>query len=235
MIFSLNLLFILCCGGDPILDRAEELSETTSSTTAPAAKPSAEAAQASTKESPQKSSLLPVVEPPQQFRDNVPTPEKVAISQAPVPGIQPGEQPTLGVPEEPVPGVPAPPRAVVLDDQPQQPATTEKIQISGMILVQGWNGNEIRIDVFDGDQRQIGGSRPSVISSASIYKTGAYEIAVPKGDGKYWIGAYVDQNSDGRPGKEDPSGWYTGNPISASQSTAGVELVLSVPDDPIPR
>ena len=108
-------------------------------------------------------------------------------------------------------------------------------QIAGVILVQGWSGNEIRIDVFDGDQRQIGGSRPSVISSASVSKPGAYEISVPKGNGKYWIGAYVDQNGDGRPGKQDPSGWYAGNPISASQATAGVELVLSVPDDPIPR
>ena len=235
MIFYLNILIFLCCGGDPILDRAEELSDGSSSTPAPAATSGAEAAQASAKDASPKHSLLPVVQPPQQFRDNAPTPDKVTNTQAPVPGVQPGEQPTVGVPDEPVPGVPAPPRAVVLDDQPEQPQMQEQIQIAGVILVQGWSGNEIRIDVFDGDQRQIGGSRPSVISSASVSKPGAYEISVPKGNGKYWIGAYVDQNGDGRPGKQDPSGWYAGNPISASQATAGVELVLSVPDDPIPR
>ena len=60
----------------------------------------------------------------------------------------------------------------------------EQIQIAGVILVQGWSGNEIRIDVLDGDQRQIGGSRPSVISSASVSKPGAYEISVPKGKRK---------------------------------------------------
>ena len=235
MIFYLNILIFLCCGGDPILDRAEELSENASSNPAPAAQIGPELGEASKEEASPKRSVLPAVEPPQQFRDNAPTPGKVTGTQTPVPGIQPGDQPTVGVPEEPVPGVPAPPRAVVLDDQPEQPQMQEQIQIAGMILVQGWNGNEIRIDVFDGDQRQIGGSRPSVISSSSLSKPGAYEISVPKGKGKYWIGAYVDQNGDGRPGKQDPSGWYAGNPISASQATSGVELVLSVPDDPIPR
>ena len=235
MILSLNFLFFLSCGGDPILDRAEELSEGPTSDAAQTATSSNEASAASKGESPIKPSLLPVVEPPKQFRDKSPTTEETTNLQFPVPGIQPGEQPTLGVPEEPLPGVPAPPRAVVLDDQPEQPSALEQIEISGVILVQGWNGNEIRIDIFDGDQRQIGGNRPSVISSSSVNKPGAYKISIPKGDGKYWIGAYVDQNGDGRPGKQDPSGWYLGNPISASQPATGIELVLSVPDDPIPK
>ena len=44
----------------------------------------------------------------------------------------------------------------------------------------------------------------------------------PERDSPYWIGAYVDVDQDGKPGANDPSAWYSGNPIMGNADTSGV-------------
>ena len=92
-----------------------------------------------------------------------------------------------------------------------------------------------KIDIFDGDQQNIGGQRPSVIISKTLSKIGSFEIDLPKSDTQLWIGAYIDEDEDGRPGPQDPSGWYTSNPISASKDHSGITVNLNVPDAPTPK
>ena len=57
---------------------------------------------------------------------------------------------------------------------------------------------------------------------------GDFEIEIPERDSPYWIGAYVDVDQDGKPGANDPSAWYSGNPIMGNRDNSGVVLELSV-------
>ena len=84
---------------------------------------------------------------------------------------------------------------------------------------------------FDGDQQQIGGQRPNVVMMEFLPSDGAFQIDIPERDTPYWIGAYVDVDRDGKPGPNDPSAWYSDNPIMGNRNTSGVILELSVQSD----
>lgn len=131
-----------------------------------------------------------------------------------------------------------PPKALAegrVDPPPKNPKDGPFITIKGKIEVGNWSGKEIKIDIFDGDQRKIDGDRPSVIVSEILKKQGSFEIHLPQSDKQLWIGASIDEDGDGRPGPQDPSGWYPSNPLSAKKDHTGVNFSLDVPDDPNPR
>ena len=107
----------------------------------------------------------------------------------------------------------------------------EQITISGEIIAENWSGKMIRIDVFDGDQQSLSGPRPSVVKVEYQNKPGSFSILVPKSEQGLWIGGYIDEDGDGKPGPKDPSGWYENNPISAKDNAKDVRLVLSILQD----
>jgi hypothetical protein len=122
-----------------------------------------------------------------------------------------------------------------VDPPPRNPKDGPFIKVSGEIHIDNWSGKKIRIDVFDGDQRKIGGNRPSVIISETLNKIGAYSIDLPQSEKELWVGAYIDEDEDGRPGPQDPSGWYISNPLSAEKNHSGITVILDVPNAPSPK
>ncbi len=111
--------------------------------------------------------------------------------------------------------------------------TGPAVVLSGTVTVEGWTRGEVRLDVFDGDQRDITATRrPSVVAVGRLEKPGAFEIRVPESAGYVWLGGFVDVDGDGRPGPGDPSGWYTGNPVSIDGDVSGLELTLAPPKAP---
>ena len=61
---------------------------------------------------------------------------------------------------------------------------------------------------------------------------GAFSIKIPQKDVMVWIGGFIDEDQDGRPGAKDPSGWYIGNPVSAEDNQKGITFSLGLPDAP---
>jgi len=47
-----------------------------------------------------------------------------------------------------------------------------------------------------------------------------------------WIGAFADEDRDGKPGPLDPEIWYGGNPVTITADTTGIRLVLERRDPP---
>jgi hypothetical protein len=135
------------------------------------------------------------------------------------------------IPEIAPPDIEAPNR-VQEGEPPPKPKPDEFVVFEGTISVNDWSGKPIRIDVFDGDQRNIGGKRPSVIISETVNKIGTFSIEIPQKDVMVWIGGFIDEDQDGRPGPKDPSGWYTGNPVSAKDNQKGITFSLGFPDAP---
>lgn len=135
---------------------------------------------------------------------------------------------------DPAPVVPDDPERVVPDDPPPGGAAVPSgatITLSGSVDVAGYTGGQIRIDVFDGDQQELSGPRPSVVGVARIDGPGEWSVAVPATVEKVWIGAYADANGDGRPEPEEAAGWYEGNPVvvSANQNDLRLRLSREVP------
>ena len=215
--------FIFACGQDPILERMEDETESLDTI-----------AEETVSEKPTENSLSPPL-PVQPREDLVPPkptqPKEISTispgqpSSEPPPGV-PSSEPTPGQPSaEPTPGIPtAPAPGNPFKDGPL-------VKLSGRVTVPNWNGAPIRIDIFDGDQRQIGGQRPNVVMMEYLNSDGDFEIEIPERDTPYWIGAYVDIDQDGKPGANDPSAWYPGNPIMGNTDTSGVLLELSVLED----
>ena len=155
-------------------------------------------------------------------------------------GPGPAEAPAPAAPEAPPPGVPEEP--VPVAGQPSNPGGAgpasvdgPTVEIRGTVDVPGWKGGPIRVDIFDGDQQAaaIGsGPRPSVVAVARLESPGAFSLQVPASTGRIWIGAFADENQDGRPGHEDPTGWYGENPVSTEKSTEDVALTLEPPPPP---
>jgi hypothetical protein len=98
--------------------------------------------------------------------------------------------------------------------------------IRGTISVQGWRGGPIRVDVFDGDQRDLTGPRPSVVGGARLDQPGDFEVRVPLSAPRVWIGAFADEDRNGRPDPTDPAAWYPRNPLSVAGDQSGVLLEL---------
>lgn len=203
----MGLLCLGACGSDPILERAAELEAGGGAATAEGA--SAEGAPASTGRS-KGGGAAPVL-------TGEPEPDVVTPAE-PAPGVP--EEPRPGDPGEPPPGEPGP---------PGQPAPTgPSVTLSGTVRVPSYTKGVVRIDLFDGDQRDLEGPRPAVVAVTRVERPGAWSARVPEGQ-PVWIGAYVDVDGDGRPAPSEPSGWYAANPVEAEADVGGLELVLEVP------
>lgn len=155
------------------------------------------------------------------------------ISMQALPKIAPPEKSALTAFPNEMPKV-EPPQRVQEGEPPPKPKTQNFVTFEGTITVENWSGKPIRIDVFDGDQRNIGGKRPSVVISEKLNEAGPFSLKIPVEDINVWIGAYIDEDEDGRPGPKDPSGWYVRNPVSTQKDQKGISFSLGLPDDPAP-
>ena len=195
------------CGEDPILTKANsDQSQNTAST--PSEQTVAKEQQQSIGQT------MPTIAPPKDT-------EKSPIGQLPKvapPSVEPPK-------EQPQEAVPPP---------PPNPKDGEFITISGTIEANNPTNKSIRIDIFDGDQRNIGGARPSVVVSTTVESGPEFEIFLPKNKQMLWVGAYIDEDGNGRPGPLDPSGWYSENPISGEEDHLRVVLTLGIPNDAPP-
>ena len=164
-----------------------------------------------------KTSNLPAIAPPE------PSNEQETVSNTQIPKIAP---PAVAPPkEQPKEEVPPP---------PPNPKDGDFVTFKGKIEGSNANNRPIRIDIFDGDQRNIGGKRPSVVVSTTVESGSTFEIFLPKKDQQLWVGAYIDEDNDGRPGPMDPSGWYSGNPLSGEEDQQSIVIQLGIPNDAPP-
>lgn len=139
-----------------------------------------------------------------------------AVPRPPEPGS--AVQPPPGTPTEPAPG------------SPGGQADGPQVVLKGEIALPDYELGQVRIDIFDGDQRELEGPRPSVVGVATMERPGAFEVSVPASAARVWLGAYVDEDLDGRPSPQDPAGWYAGNPVEtaggADGAVDGIVIVL---------
>ncbi len=154
----------------------------------------------------------------------VPPPPRKGTPADPKPGK--AGDPAPGSPGEPSAPKPVQPKPVQVGPPP--PGKEPGVKLSGKVLLPDHKGGTIKVDVFDGDQKAAsgGGKRPGVVAMATLDGPGAFEVIVPKGTERVWLGAFADEDQDGKPGPLDPECWYTGNPVDMSQPQDGLELVL---------
>ena len=175
------------------------------------------------KASSQNSSTKSVQQSKQEKQPVIPVKPTETLTKSVIPKIEP---PTIAPPKEQSDDEVPPP--------PPNPKDGEFITIKGTIDAHNPNNRPIRIDIFDGDQQNIGGKRPSVVVSTTIEKGTTFEIALPKEEQMLWLGAYIDEDGDGRPGPNDPSGWFSGNPVSGNQDRSQISLQLGIPNNTPP-
>jgi len=171
-----------------------------------------------------------------------PNPGQTAPPQAGDPG-QPGagspiqpppgapNQPQPGVPEDPTPGAPGAPQ-----DQ-TAPATAPEdgpsVTLKGRVRYAEYKSGKVRVDVFDGDQRDFS-KRPGVVGWAELTAPGDFEVTVPTSAGKVWLSAFNDANGNGAPDDMDPTGHLEDNPIRLSDDTL-TGLVIDLEYNPRPE
>lgn len=160
----------------------------------------------------------PVIAPPENSEQTVSKQSTPQVPKIAPPAVSPPKEPS----KEEVP----PP--------PPNPKDGDFITFTGTIEAPNPNQRPIRIDIFDGDQQNIGGKRPSVVVSTTVESGNSFEIFIPKKDQQLWVGAYIDEDNDGRPGPMDPSGWYSGNPLSGSADHKSITIQLGIPNDAPP-
>ncbi len=129
--------------------------------------------------------------------------------------------PPPGTPDEPAPGAPG--------------ADGPSVTVSGEVRLADYELGKVRIDIFDGDQKDLEGPRPSVVAVAEIERPGPFSVQVPVSAPQVWIGAYVDEDLNGRPGPLDPAGWYAGNPVETEGGADGVIIELQRQEPPPQR
>ena len=123
------------------------------------------------------------------------------------------EAPEPGIPEEPEPAPPGSPGGAQHAEKQDFIQDGVQVLVRGQILLGDDISGQIRIDLFDGDQRNVAGPRPKVIGVHEMETEGDFEVSVAQSAKRVWLGAYVDLNSNNRPDKGEPSGWYQGNPV----------------------
>ena len=139
---------------------------------------------------------------------------------------------TPGIPEEPEPAAPGSPGGGDhADKEPgyQGPTVTLKGSVSMDESIQG----KIYIDVFDGDQRNISGERPNLVTVHSVAGPGPFEISVPVSAKRVWLSAYADVTQDNRPTKGEPTGWYPGNPVFLDSPPERIKIELVADKKPV--
>ncbi len=147
--------------------------------------------------------------------------------QAPAPAPAPPPGPgVLGVAPEPTPGVPdAPPPGQPPGAAPGGP----QAPLTGEVRLPAGAKGRVHVDVFDGDQQAAAGAsgaRPSVVGMVRLDGPGPFSVEVPAGTAQAWIGAFADEDGDGRPGPTEPTVWYSGNPLQVGDGVSGIVLTL---------
>ncbi len=143
---------------------------------------------------------------------------------APTPGVPTGPAPVAG--QEPEPGNP-------VEGGSKPPATGPVVKLSGHISFDGYQGGNLRIDVFDGEHVGGGaGKRPSLVGSVTVTRLGLWELEVPQALGQVWIEASNDENGNGRPDPRDPMGHCSRNPVSTKKDLGGLKIHLVRRDAP---
>ncbi|HCH65913.1 MAG TPA: hypothetical protein DFR83_24135 [Deltaproteobacteria bacterium] len=121
--------------------------------------------------------------------------------------------------------------------QPKPPPPPDEVggfKLQGTVVLNDHKGGTIRVDIFDGDQKAAsgGGKRPGVVAMARMESPGSFEVNIPANTDKVWIGAFADEDRDGKPGPLDPEIWYGGNPVSVTADTDGIQLILERREPP---
>lgn len=147
------------------------------------------------------------------------TPATPGPGQASEPPPGEGVAPPPGTATAPPPGTPSGPAGPGGDDQP-------RVVITGEVRLPDYEVGKVRLDVFDGDQKNLDGPRPSVVAVVELERPGAFSIEVPASAAQIWIGAFIDEDQNGRPGPQDPSGWYLGNPVATEGGASGIIIDL---------
>lgn len=219
MFQAISVIFVLGCGNDPILDAAGELEaeEARRVLDKGGGAPGEDSPGTPGAVQPGEENMKPgVPEEPKPGIPDEPDPAPPGADGAPKP--PPGQE---GVPNEPEPGVPEEPEAAP-PGSPGGAAHAGKEagqEVSGpQVIVRGEVKGEpgvgkIRIDLFDGDQRNVSGPRPKVVGVHELEGLGAFAISIAESAGRIWLGAYRDVNGNKRPDKGEPFGWYSKNPI----------------------
>jgi hypothetical protein len=141
-------------------------------------------------------------------------------------------EPEPGIPKEPSPAPAGSPGGADHGGKEegqvdQGPHVLLRGQVSG-----GSGEAKIRIDLFDGDQRNVSGPRPKVVGVHEIEGPGPFELSIPVSASRVWIGAYADTNGNNRPDKGEPSGWYARNPIHLMDVPDLIQISLAVEGKP---
>lgn len=137
-------------------------------------------------------------------------------------------EPQPGVPKDPEPAPPGSPGGAHHEGKEAGGAEEgPHVLIRGRIDAPGGSG-VIRIDMFDGDQRNVAGPRPKVVGVHEIATPGRFEVSVPQSHRRVWLGAYRDLNGNNRPDKGEPTGWYKRNPVFLDGSPPSVVIELEV-------
>ncbi len=216
-VFAALALLVSCgCGDDPILARADQ-------------ERAEEGGQAGEVKPPPGAAHPPGQGQPSQPQPGEPGQPPPGAAAQPPPG-EPG-QPPPGVPDEPAPVAPEGPgpEAAVPGDPPEGPS----VVLRGEVRYADYRGGKVRVDVFDGDQLDRT-KRPGVVGWADLSGPGPFELTVPASTGEVWLSAFNDANSDGRPGHEDPTGFFGGNPLRLG-SEAFDGLVIELRYNPRPE
>ena len=241
------------CGKDPILEAVDEMSSDASGGGDGASPPSkgvpenpepgipsdpspgdaggvpGEPGEAGVAEEPQKG----VPEDPEPGIPSEPAPAAAGSANRPAPppsqaGSGQPSEPTPGVPSEPEPAPPGSPGGAAhkgkMDGEEER---GPEALIRGRIDAPGGSGM-IRIDLFDGDQRNVAGPRPKVVGVHEISSPGGFEVSIPESHKRVWVGAYRDLNGNNRPDKGEPSGWYPRNPVYLDSLPSSVIISLEV-------
>ena len=139
---------------------------------------------------------------------------------------------TPGVPEEPEPAAPGSPGGGDHDDKvPGYQGAT--VTLKGRVSMDESIQAKIYIDVFDGDQRNTAGDRPSLVTVHSLPGPGSFEMEVPISAKRIWMSAYADITKDNRPTKGEPTGWYPGNPVFLDGPPASIVIELVADKKPV--
>lgn len=137
--------------------------------------------------------------------------------------------PNPGIPEEPKPGIPSQPppgEGPMPGGQPVFDGPT--VTVTGEIKFPSYKQGKVRIDVFDGDQRDHS-IKPSVVTTKELEQPGEFTLSVPESVKHVWISAFVDQNNNQRPDHGDPTGFYVDNPVSTKKNVNG--LIIELKED----
>lgn len=137
-------------------------------------------------------------------------------------------EPEPGVPDEPEPAPPGSPGGAHHKGKEGEPTEDgPHVTLRGSVGGEGATG-KIRVDLFDGDQRNVSGPRPKVVGVHELASAGSFEVSIPVSAGRVWVGAYADINGNNRPDKGEPFGWYSRNPVHMGDVSKPIDITLEV-------